>query len=59
MTAARGSRVSRPAVGRAGAGLGRGAVQQPGKALLGEDLPDPGAAERDAPGAQPGADLVH
>ena len=45
--------------GRAGAGLGRGAAQQPAEALLGEDLPDPGAVERGPLGAQPGADLVH
>ena len=45
--------------GRAGAGLGRGAAQQQAEALLGEDLPDPGAVERGPLGAQPGADLVH
>ena len=45
--------------GGAGAGLGRGAAQQPAEPLLGEDLPDPGAVERGALGAQPGADLMH
>ena len=44
--------------GGAGAGLGRGAAQQPAEPLLGEDLPDPGAVQRGALGAQPGADLV-
>jgi hypothetical protein len=49
-----------PAGGRrAGAGLGRGAAQQPAEPLLGEDLPDPGAVERGPFGAQPGTDLVH
>ena len=48
-----------PGGGRAGAGLGRGAAQQPAEPLLGQDLPDPGAVERSALGAQPGADLVH
>ena len=45
--------------GRAGAGLGRGAAQQPAEAFLGEDLPDPGAVERGSLGVQPGTDLMH
>ena len=44
--------------GRAGAGLGRGAAQQPAEALLGKDLPYPSAVERGAPSAQPGTDLI-
>jgi len=48
-----------PGGGRTGASGGRGAAQQPPEALLGENLPDPGAVERGALGAQPGADLVH
>lgn len=43
---------------RAGAGVGFGAAHQPPEALLGEDLPDPGAVERGRLGAQPGADLM-
>jgi hypothetical protein len=32
-------------------------TQQPAEALLGQDLPDPGAVERRALGREPGGDL--
>ena len=44
--------------GRAGAGLGRGAAQQPPEAFLAQDAADAGAAQRGALPGQPGADLV-
>ena len=48
-----------PAGGRrAGAGGWCGAAQQPAEALLGKDLPYPGAVERSALRAQPGTDLI-
>jgi len=59
VTAARGSRVSRPAV--AGLALASGAgprSSRPNPSSV-RTAPDPGAVERGALGAQPGADLVH
>jgi len=47
-----------PGRGRADAGLRLGVTQQPAEALLGQDLPDPGAVQRRALGRQPGGDLV-
>jgi hypothetical protein len=48
-----------PAGGRrAGTGGWCGAAQQPAEALLGKDLPHPGAVERGALSAQPGTDLI-
>ena len=44
--------------GRAGAGLGRGAAQQPAGAFLAQDAADGGAAQRGAFAGEPGADLV-
>ena len=44
--------------GRAGAGLGRGAAQQPPEAFLAQDVADGGAAQRGAFAGEPGADLV-
>jgi hypothetical protein len=45
--------------GRAGAGSRLGVAQQPPEALLGQDLPDPGAVQRPALRHQPRADLMH
>jgi len=44
--------------GRAGAGLGRGAAQQPAESFLAQDVADGGAAQRGAFLAEPGADLI-
>ena len=46
MTGRPGQAVSRPAVAGLVLAVGCGAAQQPPEALLGQDLPDPGAIER-------------
>jgi hypothetical protein len=47
-----------PGGGRAGAGLGCGAAQQPAEPFLAQDAADGGAAQRGALLAEPGADLI-
>jgi hypothetical protein len=57
MTAAAGSRVSRPEVAGL-ALLGAGAAQQPAESLLAQDVADGGAAQGDLLLAEPRTDLV-
>ncbi len=58
MTAAAGSRVSRPEVAGLMLASASGAAQQPAESFLAQDVADGGAAQRDSFLGEPGADLV-